>query len=176
MTENASLPLACPRCALRYPLEERFCAKCGMPLTYAGRVNAEEEASERRQAARKVKPQYARGALRKVTVARQQPEAELLQMMLLEEGIPSTLRRSGGFDVPDFLAAGPRDVLVPESGYEAARDLLLESDSPPDAAGTGSAGASGRAYAPPPLLVLAAGIVVPLLVLLALVLAGRGSL
>ena len=33
--------------------------------------------------------------------------------MLLEEGIPSLLRRSGGFDVPDFLAAGPRDVLVP---------------------------------------------------------------
>ena len=34
------------------------------------------------------------------------------------------LRRSGGFDVPDFLAAGPRDVLVPESGAEAAREAL----------------------------------------------------
>ena len=31
-------------------------------------------------------------------------------------------KRSGGFDVPDFLAAGPRDVLVPRSGAEAARD------------------------------------------------------
>ena len=34
-------------------------------------------------------------------------EAELIQGILLEEGIPSILRRSGGFDVPDFLAAGP---------------------------------------------------------------------
>ena len=38
------------------------------------------------------------------------------------------LRRVRGFDVPDFLAAGPRDVLVPESGYGAARDLLAGSD------------------------------------------------
>ena len=43
--------------------------------------------------------------------------------MLLEEGIPSLTRRSGGFDVPDFLAAGPRDILVPQSGALAARDL-----------------------------------------------------
>jgi hypothetical protein len=45
------------------------------------------------------------------------------------------LRRSAGFDVPDFLAAGPRDVLVPESGVAAAREILLQaeliSDSPP---------------------------------------------
>ena len=44
-----------------------------------------------------------------------QPEAELIEALLLEEGIPSMPRRSGGFDVPDFLAAGPRDILVPES-------------------------------------------------------------
>ena len=30
-------PLACPRCARQYPLEERFCADCGMPLVYVGR-------------------------------------------------------------------------------------------------------------------------------------------
>ena len=47
-----------------------------------------------------------------------------MQNILLEEGIPSILRRSGGFDVPDFLAAGPRDILVPASGAEAARELL----------------------------------------------------
>ena len=34
------------------------------------------------------------------------------------------LRRSRGFDVPDFLAAGPRDVLVPASGAQAAREAL----------------------------------------------------
>ena len=34
------------------------------------------------------------------------------------------LRRSGGFDVPDFLAAGPRDIVVPQSGALAAREAL----------------------------------------------------
>ena len=51
--------------------------------------------------------------------------------MLLEEGIPSLARRSGGFDVPDFLASGPRDILVPASGAEAARDLLPAAPRPP---------------------------------------------
>ena len=32
------------------------------------------------------------------------------------------MRRSGGFDVPDFLAAGPRDMLVPRGGEAAARE------------------------------------------------------
>ncbi len=35
------------------------------------------------------------------------------------------LRRARGFDVPDMLAAGPRDVLVPASGVQAAREVLL---------------------------------------------------
>jgi hypothetical protein len=60
----------------------------------------------------------------RVAVASNLAEAELMQNILLEEGIPSFLRRSGGFDVPDFLAAGPRDVLVPASGADAARELL----------------------------------------------------
>ena len=30
--------------------------------------------------------------------------------------------------MPDFLAAGPRDVLVPESGAELARELLREAN------------------------------------------------
>jgi hypothetical protein len=123
-----SEPLACPRCAIRYPLEERFCAECGMPLTYAGAVDAEQDASDKQRHARKIKPQYTRGDLRRVATGRQQPEAEFIQMLLLEEGVPSTLRRSAGFDVPDMLAAGPRDVLVPESGLEVARQVLLQSD------------------------------------------------
>jgi hypothetical protein len=121
-------PLACPRCAIRYPLEERFCKECGMPLTYAGEVDAELQAGEKHARARKIKPQYTRGDLRRVATGRQQPEAEFIQMLLLEEGVPSTLRRSAGFDVPDMLAAGPRDVLVPESGLEVARQVLLQSD------------------------------------------------
>jgi hypothetical protein len=128
VSKPVSLPLACPKCATRYPLEERFCANCGMPLTYAGRVGDEEPVTEQHLRARKVKPQYSRGELRRVVTARQQPEAEFIQMLLLEEGVPSTLRRTAGFDVPDFLAAGPRDVLVPESGLEIARDVLRQSD------------------------------------------------
>jgi hypothetical protein len=67
----------------------------------------------------------------KVAGAHNQAEAEFVQGLLLEEGVPSTLRRSAGFDVPDFLAAGPRDVLVPRSGVEVARDVLLQSDLAP---------------------------------------------
>jgi hypothetical protein len=97
----------------------------------------ESEASERQRKARKIKPQYSEGRLVKVAYASNQPEAELIEALLLEEGIPSLSRRSGGFDVPDFLAAGPRDILVPESGAEAAREAL----APPPA--DGSAGADG---------------------------------
>jgi hypothetical protein len=98
-----------------------------MPLVYVGRPEgaAESEAHER---ARKIDPSYTEGELVRVAGGRNQAEAELIQGMLLEEGVPSILRRSGGFDVPDFLAAGPRDVLVPEAGAEAARGVLLELD------------------------------------------------
>lgn len=59
-----------------------------------------------------------------VAVARHQAEAELMQGLLHEAGIPSLARRSGGFDVPDFLASGPRDILVAQSAEHAARDVL----------------------------------------------------
>src|SRR5437764_8472574 len=119
MAERAH-PLACPTCARRYPLEERFCRHCGMPLVYAGRRDVEEPRDRAHERARKVRPELTRGELVRVGWARNQAEAELIQNLLLEEGIPSVARRSRGFDVPDFLAAGPRDVLVPESGAELA--------------------------------------------------------
>jgi len=98
-----------------------------MPLTYA--VEKPEPAvSPARERARKVKPQLSEGPLVKVAGARHQAEAEFLQGLLLEEGVPSTTRRARGFDVPDFLAAGPRDIYVPASGAEAAREVLLQSD------------------------------------------------
>lgn len=75
-------------------------------------------------------PRYTTGDPVRIAYAQHQAEAEMIQGLLLEEGIPSMLRRSGGFDVPDFLAAGPRDVLVPASAVEAARDLLLSADMP----------------------------------------------
>jgi Putative prokaryotic signal transducing protein len=64
------------------------------------------------------------GKLIKVAYAQQQAEAEMIQGLLSEHGIPSMLRRAAGFDVPDFLAAGPREVLVAEELAEQARDVL----------------------------------------------------
>jgi hypothetical protein len=119
--------LTCPRCALTHSIEERFCRQCGMPLVYAG-ASEQEPVTDAHEKARKIRPQYARGELVRVAGGRNQAEAELIQGILLEEGIPSILRRTRGFDVPDFLAAGPRDVMVPESGFEAAHALLVDSD------------------------------------------------
>jgi hypothetical protein len=87
-----------------------------------------EEPSERHQRARKIKPQLAEGDLVRVAGARNQAEGEFIQGLLLEEGVPSMLRRTAGFDVPDFLAAGPRDVMVPQAGVRTAREILLEAE------------------------------------------------
>ena len=72
----------------------------------------------------RVRPEYAKGQLTKVGWARNQAEADLMEGLLLDQGIPALVRRSGGFDVPDFLAAGPRDILVPATGAALARELL----------------------------------------------------
>jgi len=60
----------------------------------------------------------------KVAYARSLPEAEMIESLLRQNGIESLTQRNSGFDVPDFLAAGPRDVLVPEKDAERARELL----------------------------------------------------
>jgi hypothetical protein len=129
MSERTSA-LVCPSCAELHSLDERFCRACGMPLVYAdsSRLGVDEPTTDRHERARKIKPQYAEGPLVRVIGARHQAEAEFIQGMLLEEGVPSTLRRTRGFDVPDMLAAGPRDVLVPQSGHAAAREVLLEAE------------------------------------------------
>ncbi len=133
MAEEVARPLVCPSCGATQPLDERFCPDCGMPLTYAVRAGVDEPVSEARDRARKIKPQYSEGELVRVAGAQNQAEAEFIQGLLLEEGVPSSLRRTRGFDVPDMLAAGERDVLVPESGAQAARDFLIEADLMPSA-------------------------------------------
>jgi hypothetical protein len=67
----------------------------------------------------------------KIAVARNESEAEFIQALLLAEGVPSMLRRTPGSDVPDFLAAGPRDVLVAGSQADSARDALLHTQTAP---------------------------------------------
>jgi hypothetical protein len=106
-----------------------------MPLVYVGSEPIEVPESDAHGRARKIDPRYTEGRLVRVAGGRNQAEAELIQGLLLEEGIPSIVRRTAGFDVPDFLAAGPRDVLVPESGAEAARETLLQADLAPSEQG-----------------------------------------
>jgi Putative prokaryotic signal transducing protein len=65
----------------------------------------------------------------KVAYAYDEAEAELLQGLLRLADVGSVVRRAPGFDVPEFLAAGPRDVLVAASDLPAARDILREVDT-----------------------------------------------
>jgi hypothetical protein len=122
----ASGPLVCPGCGSSHGGEERFCPECRLPLVPD--AAGERAPNERHERARKVKPQLGEGELIRVAGAHNLAEAEFIQGLLLEEGVPSMLRRSAGFDVPDFLAGGPRDVLVPQSGVAVAREVLLEAE------------------------------------------------
>jgi hypothetical protein len=126
-------PLVCPACGTGGAQSERFCPRCGSPFVYAPGMAgpAAPRGEEARERARKVHPPYAEGELVRVASAQNQPEAELIQGLLLEEGVPSLVRRSGGFDVPDFLAAGPRDILVPRGGEAAARAVLAPQPGAP---------------------------------------------
>ncbi len=129
--------LVCPSCGSRHGADERFCPDCSLPLVFPDADGAREP-DERHERARKIKPQLAEGELVRVAWARNQVEAEFMQGMLLEEGVPSILKRSAGFDVPDFLAAGPRDIFVPSSGVQTAREVLLEAELIPPDGGAGS--------------------------------------
>lgn len=59
----------------------------------------------------------------KVAFARHQPEAEMLASLLAELDIPVLMRRTT-IDVPDMLAGGPRELLVPADRVLEARALL----------------------------------------------------
>jgi hypothetical protein len=60
----------------------------------------------------------------RVAYAQTQMQAEMIQGLLSEHGIPSMLRRAPGFDNPDFLGAGPHVVMVSDSAAEEAREVL----------------------------------------------------
>ena len=64
----------------------------------------------------------------KVAYAHDQTEAEFLQGLLHDADVGSVVRRAPGFDVPEFLAAGPRHVLVGPSDVPIARDVLRHDD------------------------------------------------
>ena len=73
-------------------------------------------------------PSTADNELVKVAYARDEPEAEFLQGLLHDADVGSVVRRAPGFDVPEFLAAGPRHVLVAASDVPVARDVLRQVD------------------------------------------------
>jgi hypothetical protein len=64
------------------------------------------------------------GRLVKVAFARSQMEAEMIQGLLSEHGIPSLVKRGPGFDVPEFMPVGPRQIFVMESVAARAREVL----------------------------------------------------
>jgi hypothetical protein len=146
-------PLRCVACGAVHPSTERFCEACGIPLVF-------DAPTEAQVAQVKVRRELAQGELVRVAGGRNQAEAELIQGLLLEEGVPSMLRRTRGFDVPEMLAAGPRDVLVPASGAVVAREVLLKEGLYQDAV---------RSAAPDPRRLLLAVVGAVLLVLLIVV-------
>jgi phage major head subunit gpT-like protein len=68
------------------------------------------------------------GRLVRVAYAQHQMEAEMIQGLLNEHGIPSMVQRT--VDNPEFLAAGPRQVLVPEEAAQEAREVLEGTRGP----------------------------------------------
>jgi hypothetical protein len=66
-----------------------------------------------------------------LTVVPGETEAELLCGLLRSNGIECAYRDTDAIDSPieDFIAAGPREVLVHEADLETARALLPASDS-----------------------------------------------
>ena len=71
----------------------------------------------------------------RVATAQNQPEAELIQGLLLEAGIPSLVRRSGGFDVPTSSPPARATCSCPCGGGRGRARVL----------GTGAAAAAPRA-------------------------------
>jgi hypothetical protein len=114
----------CPRCLRPHREVERFCRSCGLPLVHPER---EEEASESRRRRRKVNPLYTEGRPVKIARAPNLVQAELIAGMLLEEGIPCMLSAGRAIMAVYAPVVGPRDVLVPESAVEAAREVLAYS-------------------------------------------------
>ena len=131
MSSRADGSLTCPGCGREDDSGASFCPSCGMPLVRLDAEPLEAPLSEAHGRARKIDPAFTEGELVRVAGGRNQSEAEFIQALLLEWGVPSILRRSAGFDVPDFLAAGPRDVLVPSAGAETAHEVLLQADMAP---------------------------------------------
>lgn len=67
-----------------------------------------------------------------VAFAANQTEADLIQGILREEGIPSMTRKPEGSFLTDLFAIGPRHVVVPAAAEEKAKKILADLESDQD--------------------------------------------
>jgi hypothetical protein len=63
----------------------------------------------------------------KVAAAPDESFTLLMEGLLKDADIPSLIQRAPGFDAPDFLSAGPRDLLVPASLLGEAKQVLEDT-------------------------------------------------
>ena len=63
----------------------------------------------------------------KVGSAPNESMALMMEGLLRGADIPVLIRRVAGFDAPDFLAGGPRELLVPEDALPEAREILEDT-------------------------------------------------
>ncbi len=63
----------------------------------------------------------------KVAYAPNEATAGLMEGLLRETGIAVLVQRASGFDAPEFLAAGPRELMVPETELAEARRILEDT-------------------------------------------------
>lgn len=63
----------------------------------------------------------------KVASAPNETVALMMEGLLRNAGIPVLVQRATGFDAPEFLAAGPREILVPMPELAEARQILEDT-------------------------------------------------
>ena len=63
----------------------------------------------------------------KVAAAPDESSAVLMEGLLKDADIPLLIQRAPGLDAPDFLSAGPRDLLVPASLLGEAKQVLEDT-------------------------------------------------
>jgi len=63
-----------------------------------------------------------------VAHAANQTEADLIQGILREEGIPSLTRKPNGTFLTDLFGIGPRNIVVPAAAEEHARKVLEDAE------------------------------------------------
>ena len=121
--------LFCPVCGASYPADERFCATCKLPLVYSdhvrevGDVSATATSAPARSSRSSPRASWC-GSPARAT----RPRPSSSRACCSRRAFPACCAAAPASTCPDFLAAGPRDVLVPETAVATAREVLLEGE------------------------------------------------